>query len=159
MTAYLAILSHRDAIRWVLAEQRMAFPSTPRAEVRALAAGDRLYLYATRGAMLNPTRDRGRIIATATATAAVRVLDEPVSLAGRVFASGCPLTVEGVVLHPGGLELQPLVNQLAAFPKPDAWSAYMRRPLLGLAENDVALLDKHLTPMLVRREEALATYP
>lgn len=159
MTAYLVILGHRDAIRWVLTEQRMAFPSTPRTEVRALAAGDRLHLYATRGAWLNPTRDRGRIIATATATAAVRALDEPVALAGRVFVSGCPLTIEGVVVYPGGLELQPLVNQLAAFPKPDAWSAYMRRPLLRLTKNDVALLDKHLKPTLLGREEALATYP
>lgn len=65
--SYLVILGDREAIGWVLREQRMAFPATPRAEVAALASGDRLYLYATRGAWRNPTRDRGRIIATAVA--------------------------------------------------------------------------------------------
>ncbi|MEU8003224.1 hypothetical protein AB0B66_18865 [Catellatospora sp. NPDC049111] len=158
MTAYLVILGHRDAIRWVLAEQRMAFPSTPRIEVRALVAGDRLYLYATRGAWRNPTRDRGRIIAKATAASAVCALDEPVTFAGRDFISSCPLAVEGVAPYPSGLELQPLVTELDAFPKPHAWSAYMRRPLLRLTDDDVALIDGHLKPMLMRREEALATY-
>ncbi|WJK33373.1 hypothetical protein [Solwaraspora sp. WMMA2065] len=45
--AYLVVLGERAAIRWVLEQQRMAFPATPRAEVAALAAGDRLLLYAT----------------------------------------------------------------------------------------------------------------
>src|SRR5690349_15004115 len=112
MTAYLVILGHRDAIRWVLSEQRMAFPATPRAEVRALAAGDQLYLYATRGAWLNPTRDRGRVIAVASATTAVRALDEPLEIAGRTFVSACDLKLRGVVPYPGGLELQPLVSEL-----------------------------------------------
>jgi hypothetical protein len=84
---YLLILADREAISWVLREQRMAFPATPRAEVRALAAGDRLFLYATRGAWRNPTRDRGRIIGSAHVREAVRVLDEPVTIGG---AGSCP---------------------------------------------------------------------
>lgn len=34
-TAYLLILGDREVIAWVLGEQRMAFPRTPRAEVAA----------------------------------------------------------------------------------------------------------------------------
>jgi hypothetical protein len=110
VTAFLVVLGDRDAIRWVLRERRMAFPATPRAEVRALAAGDRLYLYATRGAWRNPTR--GRIFALAKAVSAARVLDEPVEISGRRFVSGCKLVLDGVVPFPGGLELQPLVGEL-----------------------------------------------
>ena len=44
-TAYLVVLGEREAIAWVLREQRMAFPRTPRAEVAALVPGDNLFLY------------------------------------------------------------------------------------------------------------------
>jgi hypothetical protein len=58
--SYLLILSDRDAIAWVLREQRMAFPATRRAEL-ALTIDDRLLLYTTRGAWSNPTHSRGRV--------------------------------------------------------------------------------------------------
>lgn len=159
MNAYLVVLGDREAISWVLHEQRMAFPATPRAEVAALAAGDHLFLYATRGAWRNPTRDRGRIIGTATARSTVRVLDTPIEIAGRTFVSGCGLQIDGLVPHPGGLELQPLVEQLSAFPKPHAWSVYLRRALLRLPAQDADLLDRLLQPLLTTRAQALATYP
>ena len=157
--SYLVVLGEREAIWWVLNEQRMAFPATPRAEVAALGAGDRLFLYATRGAWHNPTRDRGRVIGTATAATAVRTFDAPIEIAGRSFHSGCGLRIDGVVPYPGGLELQPLVEQLKAFPRPHAWSIYLRRALLRLPDADVALLDRKLRPLLKPRRPALATYP
>lgn len=157
--SYLVILGDRDAIGWVLREQRMAFPATPRAEVAALAPGDRLFLYATRGAWRNPTRDRGRIIGTATARSAARMLDQPVEIAGRTFVSGCALSIEQVVPYPGGLELQPLVARLAAFPKPQAWSVYLRRALVPLPQADADLIDGELQPLLVPRQSAVTTYP
>jgi hypothetical protein len=156
--SYLVILGERDAIWWVLHEQRMAFPATPRAEVAALAAGDRLFLYATRGAWHNPTRDRGRVIGTATARTAARTFDVPMEIAGRTFHSGCDLRIESLVPYPGGLELQPLVAQLEAFPRPHAWSIYLRRALLRLPESDRDLLDRKLRPLVKRREQALPTY-
>src|SRR5262245_1603920 len=85
--SYLLILGDRDAIAWVLREQRMAFPATPRAELASLAVDDRLLLYATRSAWGNPTRDRGRVIGRATVRSAVRALDEPLEIAGRSFHS------------------------------------------------------------------------
>lgn len=112
-----------------------------------------------RGAWRNPTRDRGRLIGTATVASAVRVLDPPVEIAGRHFYSGCRLDITGVVPYPGGLELQLLVPRLAAFPKPHAWSIYLRRPLLRLTADDYALLDRELRPLLVGRRNALQSYP
>lgn len=157
--SYLLILGERDAIAWVLREQRMAFPATPRAEVAALAVGDRLYLYATRGAWHNPTRDRGRIIGVATVASSVRMLDRPIEIAGRSFVSGCDLRIDKVVPYPSGVELQPLVERLAAFPKPQAWSIYLRRALLALPPADAKLLDEALRPLLVTRQQALPQYP
>lgn len=137
----------------------MAFPATPRAEVRALAAGDRLFLYATRGAWGNPTRDQGRVIARASATSAVRALDEPVEIAGRPFYSACDLDITDVVPYPGGVELRPLVHQLAAFPKPESWSVYLRRPLVALTSADTELLDREIRELVRDRAEAVGTYP
>jgi hypothetical protein len=156
---YLLILGEGAAIAWVLREQRMAFPATPRAEVARLGAGDQLFLYATRGAWHNPGRDRGRIIGTATVSNAVRRLDEPITVAGMRFASECELAIGGVAAYPGGLELQPLVEQLDAFPKPHAWSLYLRRSLLELSARDAALLRSRVKNLLVDREAALPTYP
>ena len=156
--AYLLILGDREAIAWVLREQRMAFPRTPRQEVAALSIGDRLYMYATRGAWRNPTRDRGRVIGTARVTSPVRVFDDPVEIAGRSFHSGCTLAVEGLVPFPQGVELQPLVRELAAFPKPESWSIYLRRALLRLPPADAELLDRALAPLLTSREAALESY-
>lgn len=157
-TAYLLILGDREAIAWVLREQRMAFPATPRAEVAALAAGDRLYLYSTRGAWHNPTRDRGRVIGTAQVESPVRALDEPLEIAGRTFHSECALSVRSLAPYPHGVELQPLVEKLAAFPKPDAWSIYLRRALLRLPPADARLLDRELRPLATSWAAALATY-
>lgn len=156
--AYLVVLGEREAISWVLRQRRMAFPATPRAEVAALAPGDRLYLYATRGAWHNPTRDRGRVIGTATVLTPVKRLNEPVEIAGRSFPSGCQLRLDGVVPYPGGLELQPLVGQLEAFPKPHAWSIYLRRALLRLPAADCRTLDRGLRPLLVEPKQAIPTY-
>jgi len=156
---YLVVLGEREAIAWVLREQRMAFPATRRAELERLEKGDRLLLYATRGAWHNPTRDRGRIIATARVTGSLQRRDEPIEIAGMRFHSECRLLVEGVVPYPGGLELQPLVPRLAAFPKPAAWSVYLRRALPALPEPDAELLEDLLTPLLVRRSAALPSYP
>jgi hypothetical protein len=156
---YLVVLGEREAISWVLREERMAFPSTPRAEVAALAEGDELMLYATRGAWHNPSRDRGRIIGHALVTSAVRPLAEPLHLAGRDFHSQCRLRITGLVPYPGGVEVAPLVPRLTAFPKPDAWSIYLRRALLRLPPADITLLAAELRAQLQPRRQALPSYP
>ena len=100
---YLLVLGEREAIRWVLTNQRMAFPATARAEVTALREGDELFLLSTRGAFRNPTRDRTRVIGTAVALTAVEPLDEPLEIAGRTFARGCSIRVDSLAPYLGGL--------------------------------------------------------
>ena len=157
-STYLLVLSEREAIAWVLSEQRMAFPASRSMSVRTLAVGDGLLLYATRDAWHRPIRDRGRIFGAATVASTVSDLDVPVEIAERQFGSACELRIDGVVPYPGGLELQPLVHKLAAFPKPEAWSAYMRRTLVSLPGEDATLLRDLLAPMLTTRRQALQTY-
>ena len=107
----------------------------------------------------NPTRDRGRIIGRAMARSAVRTLDAPIEIADRTFVSGCDLRIDSLAPYPSGLELQPIVEQLSAFPKPEAWAIYLRRALLALPSPDVDLLDRPLKPLLTTMPRALPTYP
>lgn len=158
MQAYLVILGEREAIAWVLHEQRMAFPSTPRREPGALEPGDHLFLYTTRGAWSSPAFDRGRVIGTATVRTRVARLDPPIEIVGREFHSGCKLSIDRLAPYREGLELQPLVPQLAAFPKKHAWSVYLRRPLLRLSEADAELIATRLEPLLLEPEQAVETY-
>jgi hypothetical protein len=156
--SYLLILGERKAVAWVLSTRRMAFPKTPRAEVAQLKPGDELFIYTTRGAFGNPTRDRGRIIARASAASPVTELDEPVEIAGRTFPRGCSLHVESLTPFRTGVELRPLVEHLDAFPNPQAWSIYLRRPLLHLPKQDADILRNALTPLARNPSQTLNGY-
>jgi hypothetical protein len=61
-TAFLVPIGNRDALRWILAESRMAFVAERAALVEKLRTGTRLFLYTTRGCFKNPSGDRGRVI-------------------------------------------------------------------------------------------------
>ncbi len=156
--SYLLILGDRQAIAWVLREQRMAFPATSRVEVNRLAVGDELLIYTTRGAYRNPTRDRGRVIGTATVASPVERLDVPVEFGGREFPRGCAIAVESLVPWGQGVELQPLVERLAAFPDTRSWSIQLRRPLLRLSRGDAQLIGERLRAQAGDRREHLDGY-
>lgn len=154
---YLLVLGERQAIAWVLREQRMAFPAS-RDPSQTLNPGDELYLYTTRGAYKNPTRDRGRVIGRALVTGRVVPLDPPVEIAGRTFPVGCGLCVEELVPWGAGVELGPMAGRLAVFPKPDAWSAYLRRTLVPLPGADARTIRDLLRPVAGTRADHLAGY-
>lgn len=138
--AYILVLSDRDAVVWVVREQRMAFPTRRLAQVQRLQRGDHLFLYATRSAFHNPSRDRGRIFGEAEVATAVTVLDQPVELAGREFTSGCDLKIRTLAAMRQGVELAPLVPELAAFPDGHSWAVRLRRPLVPIAGGDATIL-------------------
>src|SRR3954453_21509324 len=105
--AYIAVLGERAALAWVVQEQRMAFPQQRRREAQRVRPGDRLFLYATRGAFHNPTRDRGRVFGEAELTTSVTDLRPPVELVGRQFTSGCQLRMRALAPMREGFELAP----------------------------------------------------
>ncbi|WP_182885197.1 hypothetical protein [Microbispora sp. H10885] len=156
--SYLLILGDRQAIAWVLHEQRMAFPPTSRSEIAQVRPGDELLIYTTRGAYRNPTRDRGRIIGHAVVTSDVRRLDKPVHIGGRDYPTGCELNIDRLAPWGRGVELQPLVARLDAFPNPAAWSIKLRRALLRLPEKDAVLILDLLAPLAGTPEANLPGY-
>lgn len=155
--AYLLVLGERRAIAWVLREQRMAFPAT-RNPAQTLTPGDDLYLYTTRSAYRNPTRDRGRVIGRALVTSRVIPLDPPVEIAGRTYPVGCDLRIEDLAPWGVGVELGPMADRLAVFPKPAAWSAYLRRTLVPLPGTDARTIRDLLRPLAGSRADHLAGY-
>jgi hypothetical protein len=123
-----------------------------------LEKGDELFLLATRGCFRNPSRDRTRIIATAALRSAVRPADEPIELIGRVFDRTCDIKVTRLAPVLTGVELAPLITQLRSFPNKQAWSIWLRRPLLRLVDEDAALLRPLVEGVSTRPGKALQGY-
>jgi hypothetical protein len=155
---YLLILADREALAWVLREERMAFPAKWSWSAGRLQVGDRLLLYTTRTAFHNPKRDRGRVIGIAAVGSRIEHLREPLTIAGRSFTSACRLKLEGVAALREGVELAPLVPQLSVFPDPATWSAHMRRPFLSLPPSDFRLLERMVRPLLQNPRDVLDDY-
>jgi hypothetical protein len=155
--SYLLVISDATPLAWILAEQRMAFP-TGRKSQAALEIGDELFIYTTRGCFHNPTVDHGRVIALALVSSDVRDLAEPVVFNERHYTSGCTLNIQGVAPLRDGIELRPLVPQLHAFPDERTWSARLRRPPVPLDEHDAALLKRRLNPLLEPSDRHLEAY-
>lgn len=155
---YLLILADRRAIAWVLESQRMAFPPTARAEVRDLRPGDELFIYTTRGAYQNATRDRGRVVGRATALSEVEWLPEAVKIGAREFPRGCDIKIHDLAPWGSGVELAPLLSRMEVFPVPQVWSSKLRRPMLRIPPADAALLREELSVWSTTREKALSGY-
>jgi hypothetical protein len=158
VASYLLVLGEREAIRWVLVNKQMAFPATPRKEVSALRPGDKLFLLTTRGAYHNPTRDRTRIIGTATVTSQVSRLDVSIEIAGRLFESSCRIRVESLATCLSGLEVSPLVPRIDELRGYKNWGMRLRRPLVPLTEADARYLHQELQTHLAPLDEALRSY-
>ncbi len=145
MATYLLVISDREALGWIVSEQRMAFSSPSRPYVRSVAPGDTLLLYTTRGCFKNPTRDRGRIIGQATVEGSMRTLEEPVRFAGRTFPVGCRISVHGLVPLGQGIELVPLLGRLSGIrSNGTGWTYQLRQPLVPLTDHDRAVVEQEL---------------
>jgi len=160
MASYLLPISDRDALAWILREERTALPAHRRGDASRLEAGDRLLLYTTRGCFRNPTRDRGRVIGVATVAREPRDLDEPVHFGDREYAIGIDFQLDVLLPRDGGVELAPLVPKLReSFPNQRAWSARLRRALVPVTPRDAAKLERQLMRSTAPRvADAVDTY-
>lgn len=154
---YLLVVSDREALGWVLREQRMAFRPGRRAarDAAGLSMDDALLIYTTRGCFHNPSRDRGRVIGRATVTSAVSTLDPPIRIGTTSFATGCSLRLEDLAPFGDGVDLASMVSQLSF---PSAWATYLRRTLVPLDTADAATLRTAVAKAAVRLQEALPSY-
>jgi hypothetical protein len=156
--SYLMIIGEREALAWVLRESRTAFPTTRRAEVDQLKAGDELFLVTNRGCFHNPARDRTRVIGHATVASDVAPLDPPVELVGRTFPRGCDLTLNSLAPYLTGVELANYVEQLDTFPDNVHWSIRLRRPLVPMSADDASLLREALRAVAANPERTVGGY-
>lgn len=157
--AHLAVLGEREGIVWVLRNQRIAFPAPRYASRRPeLRKGDIVYLYTTRGAFRNPTRDQGRVVGRAVVTRGTEVLTEPVVLADREFPYEARIRVGALAPFGAGVPLRDYVARLECMPKPEKWFAYLRRSLVPLTEADAQLLEDLVSSVAGSRTENLGSY-
>jgi hypothetical protein len=156
--AWLLVIADREALAWVLRERCMAFGRHRAREARALAPGERVFIYTTRGCFRNPTRDRGRIIADASVASRATDLDPPLELGGRAFVVACPLRIPCMTPLRAGVELAPLLPRLHSFAGAANWRGRMRHTLVSLVEADVSVISSTLRPMLQPRDAVLAQY-
>jgi hypothetical protein len=156
--SYLLILGERQALAWVLREERMAFAPGRSRQAMGLRPCDGLFIYTSRGCFNNPTRDRGRVIGEATVEAEPRLLDEPVDVAGRDYSVTCELSIANFAPLHEGVELAPLVNSMAVFHDKHTWAIRLRQTLLALPAADASLLRLRLKGVVRPRAEGLGGY-
>lgn len=143
----LALIADRRALGWVLEEQMVAFPDRRfGGQDPPFHEGDSIYLYTTRGCFKNPTRDRSRIIGKAIATSNLRVNAKPVTFGDRAYPLEVPVRIESLAPFGEGIDFAAQVPTMTTFPKPDAWTAYMRRAFVILSRADAKRFDKLLKP-------------
>jgi hypothetical protein len=148
MSAWLMPIAEREALLWIVAEQRSAFPAYRGKDAARLRRGDIVLLYTTRGCFHNPTRDRGRVAGCATVTGKVFTLPEPVRFGDRAFPLGISLKIELLAAPRTGVVLADLVNRLgASFPNRRGWAASLRRALVPLHDSDASVLIDLLGPL------------
>jgi hypothetical protein len=158
VTDYLLPIADREPLGWIVAEQRTAFPAERANAAQKLRPGDRLLLYTTRLCFRNPTRDRGRLVGLAVVTKPSEPLNPPVRFGTREFPIGVCFRIELLAPQREGVELAPLVENLATFPDPRSWSARMRRALVPLATGDGDMLVRELRKVASAYPTALHTY-
>jgi hypothetical protein len=157
-SAYLLIISDREALAWILSSQRMAFPELRSRSAARLRPNDNLLLYTTSRCFGNSTNGRGRVIGHATVQSDVTVLDTPIEFGVRRFPVGCSLSIDALAPHGAGVELAHYVPRMHAFPNASAWSVYLRRTLVALDDHDFKLLLKALGRIAVQPGTVVSDY-
>lgn len=156
--SYLLVISDREALGWILANSRTAFPGMRR-EVRLLREGDMLYLHTTRGCFKNPTRDRSRVIGTAVVDSCVGALVDPPTFGDRTFPVGCRLRIGPIAPLHEGVDLAPIASRMDAFATLGKnWSFGLRRALVALSERDSAALEDLLRGVVNNEKETKEPY-
>jgi hypothetical protein len=157
--AYLLPISNREALAWILREQRTAFAEHRFAAAMALEPGDVFLLYATRGCFGNPTRDRGRVIGRALVKKAAERVRRAPRFGGHEYPYLVELSIESLTPFRDGLELAPIVPKLrGTFPDPATWMFRLRRALVPLHKRDAALIERELKSIARPYEESLSSY-
>jgi hypothetical protein len=159
VSAWLIPIADREALRWVVTQQRSAFPAYRAPDAARLAEGDTVLIYTTRGCFNNPRLDRGRVAGSATVTRSATVLTSPVRFGDREFTIGVRLSIDRLAAPRRGVVLADVVDRLgASFPIARGWGAYLRRAIVPLVDDDAATLSKMLGAISRPYTELRKTY-
>ncbi|MER7789571.1 hypothetical protein [Streptomyces sp. NPDC097640] len=146
-TTHLLIVNHQQLLHWILNDGHMAFEEL-RADSarRAVRQHDEALIYATADCFRGSAR--GKVIALATVTSAVRTLEQPVTFQARRFVAGCSLRVHGLAPYGEGVDLRGLVPDLGIFRGHSSWGVRLRRPFATASPRDADLIRRDLQPFL-----------
>ena len=136
MTYWVWVFAEIQALRWVVDSSTMAFPESAGSRIAAMAKGDQVVLYTTRGAFHNPTRDEARLVGIATVEEDPERRSPPLEIAGREFVYACRVSIDILLPERTGASVRELASDLDLVAKPASWGAYFRQPPVRIGERD-----------------------
>lgn len=157
MADYLLVISEQSALAWILEEQAMAFSERSMRRARSLEVGDRLLLYTT-SRCFHLLREPGRVIGEATVTSPAERMKAPLRLGDREFPHRIGISVKTLAPLRTGVELAPLVDDLAAFRGTEQWKFKLWSTLVPLPREDVARLRSELKAVVRTPSEVTPAY-
>jgi hypothetical protein len=143
--SHLAVVNDRSALAWIARESCLAFPSTRRREALTIAPGDEIFLYVTRGAYHNPTRDRAQICAAFLAHRSAEALAAPILIAGREFLFLLPVVAQVVAAPRRGADFASMAESMEFIPAGCSWAPFLRRAIFLVPSHDAAVLRRELS--------------
>jgi len=140
------VLGRQDAILWVIQHKRMAVSS----RIRTLPGeGDRVVLYATRGASGNPNKTLGQIIGLGTVKGSPE--HRAIDVSGVTYPTSFELELNLVAEPRKGLPFAPLVPELEFITKKATWGGALRRPIVRITDSDLRRLEGAFRTHMRRR--------
>jgi hypothetical protein len=152
---YLLVLGDKRGTAWVLRESRTALARERVRDVKRVAVGDRLLLYASNTAFGSGSGLFGWV----TVTREVQYLEQAFRLNFKEFHADLPFRFEQLVPIGDFTELASLVPKLDLVAgNREKWGVYLRRPVIALTEHDAALMTDALLPKCKPADEVLSAY-
>ena len=133
---WMFVLAAKEPAEWVIAHGVMGFREGVR--LPAMRPGDCVVLYLTRGVRRNPTRDRARIAGVGRLTSGLSSKSQ--LIAGSRYPRSCTFGLDHRFNLADGPEFAPLVGELAFIENKGAWSAYLRRTVVRITDDDFQLI-------------------
>lgn len=137
---WIWVFGRAAALDEVVAKGRMGFTERAHHRVAVMGEGDRVVLYASRGAWANPPRDVSRVVGTAVLSADPSRI--PVKVLGETYPWSAPFEVVVLVENPreDGAPVRPAAPRLSFVRRPEVWGLYFRNSPLEVSDPDFEVL-------------------
>lgn len=159
---HLVVLGNAVTVRWVLANQRMAFTEVGRRSASRLSRGDTLLFYAsnkcwpTLGGSVRPTS--GVLIGNAVVLTDISRLRAPAHIGGRRFDYACEVFFESLAPLGSGVAIGPVKDELKLTAGRANYGQVLQRTPVLLATEDAHLLTARLKSLAKPFEVSVEDY-